>query len=133
MKTVQPWSEQSPPISLVWTSFRTPNCRLAWREHAGQIALPFDVLLRREKGVNRGERFSLLRRFGFAQEICRSLRPKEGAKWPGTSADPPLGNNDRGHSHDGGLDGRARGHSRSHGINGSVLEADLKHHEKPLH
>jgi hypothetical protein len=26
MKTVQPWSEQSPPISLVWTSFRTPNC-----------------------------------------------------------------------------------------------------------
>jgi len=57
MKTVQPWSEQSPPISLVWTSFRTPNCRLAWREHAGQIALPFDVLRRRKKEVNHWRTF----------------------------------------------------------------------------
>jgi len=25
MKTVQPWSDKSPPISLVWTSFPNPK------------------------------------------------------------------------------------------------------------
>jgi Transposase IS116/IS110/IS902 family len=44
-------------ISLVWTSFRTSNCRLAWRGHVRQIALPFDVPRRRGKGLNDGERF----------------------------------------------------------------------------
>src|SRR5438094_4228282 len=39
------------------------------REHAEQIGLPFDVLRRREKGADHGERFCLLRWFGHSPEV----------------------------------------------------------------
>src|SRR5947208_11391755 len=52
------------------------------REHAGQIGLPFDVLRRREKGADHGERFCLLRWFGHSPEVGGSLCATAGADGP---------------------------------------------------
>src|SRR3989475_13141903 len=71
------------------------------REHAGQIGLPFDVLRRRERGADHGERFSLLRWFGHSPEVGRSLCATAGADGAAASSNAPLGNDDPGPPGDG--------------------------------
>src|SRR5439155_21449338 len=60
-------------------------------EHAEQIVFAFDVLRRGKKGDDHGEHLSLLRRFGCAQGVGRSLCATHGAERPARPADTPLG------------------------------------------
>src|SRR5215813_14809909 len=126
----------SPPISLVWTSFRTPNCRLDWwrarRADCFTPRCPFARERSKKRGVRHGKHFPVLCWLGYTQRIRRSLCSTNGTRRTAPSADAPLGDHVTGHSVNGRLDGRTRCHPRSHGIYGSFLEADFQHSRGPF-